>query len=50
MEIHTLQDFLTMTKGQEYLMAVGAMIVFTLFWLVLDRKPRRDGEAKEMKK
>jgi hypothetical protein len=50
MEIHTLQDFLTLTKGQEYLVAVGAAIVFALFWMVLDRKPRRQGEVKEMKK
>lgn len=41
MEIHTLQDFLMLTKGQEYLMAIGAAILFTAFWMVLDRKPRR---------
>lgn len=50
MEIHTLQDFLTLTKGQEYLIAIGAAILFTVFWMVLDRKPRRRKEVEELKK
>lgn len=37
MDIYTLQDYLTMTKGQEYLIAIGAMILFAAFWLYLDR-------------
>ena len=41
MDIYTLQDFLTMTKGQEYLIAIGAMILFTMFWLYLDSRPKR---------
>jgi len=28
---------MTVTKGQEYLMAIGAMALFTIFWLLLDR-------------
>lgn len=40
MDIHTLQDFLTLTKGQEYLIAIGAMIIFAAFWLYLDSSPR----------
>jgi hypothetical protein len=40
MDIYTLQDFLTLTKGQEYLMAIGGMILFTMFWLYLDSRPK----------
>lgn len=40
MDIYTLQDFLTLTKGQEYLIAIGAMIFFTMFWLYLDGRPK----------
>ena len=39
--MYTLQDFLTMTKGQEYLIAVGAMIFFAVFWSLLSSKPRK---------
>lgn len=39
--MHVLHDFMTMTKGQEYLMAIGAMALFTIFWLLLDRN-RKD--------
>lgn len=40
--MHTLHDFMMLTKGNEYLMAVGAMILFTVFWLFLDRKGKED--------
>ena len=40
--MYTLQDFLTLTKGQEYLIAVGSMILFMVFWLFLERKPRKE--------
>ena len=40
--MYTLQDFLTLTKGQEYLIAIGAMILFLAFWLFLERKPRKE--------
>lgn len=39
--MHTLQDFLTMTKGQEYLIAVGGMILFAVFWSILSSKPSK---------
>lgn len=42
MEISTLQEFLTLTKGQEYLIAVGAMVLFTLFWLLLDHQKTKN--------
>ena len=41
--MYTLQDFLTLTKGQEYLIAVGSMILFGVFWLLFDREsPKED--------
>jgi hypothetical protein len=39
--MHVLHDFMMMTKSQEYLLAIGAMALFTIFWLVLDRDKRR---------
>ena len=30
--MHTLHDFMTLTKGQEYLIAIGAMALFGIFW------------------
>lgn len=41
MDFYTLQDFLTMTKGLEYLIAIGAMILFTMFWLYLNSRPKK---------
>ena len=43
MDIYTLQDFLTLTKGQEYLIAIGAMILFSIVWLFLDSRPKKRG-------
>ncbi len=40
--MHTLHDFMVLTKGNEYLLAVVAMILFTVFWLFLDRKRKED--------
>lgn len=39
--MYTLQDFLTLTKGQEYLIAVGAMVLFAVFWSILSSKPQK---------
>ena len=39
--MNTLHDFMMFTKGQEYLIAVGAMALFLVFWLFLDRKDSR---------
>jgi hypothetical protein len=36
--IHTLHDFMLLTKGQEYLIAVTFLIVFTIFWGILTKK------------
>lgn len=30
--MHTLQDFLLVTKAETYLIAVGLLLVFPLFW------------------
>lgn len=41
--IHTLHDFMHATKGQEYLIGVVFLIVFTVFWAFLDK--RKKGRA-----
>jgi hypothetical protein len=46
MDIYTLQDFITHTKAQEYLMGIASAIGFGLFWLALNREPKR-GKSKE---
>ncbi len=38
---HVLHEFMTVTKGQEYLLAIGAMVLFTVFWLFLDRDKKK---------
>jgi hypothetical protein len=30
--MHTLHEYMMLTKSQEYLIAVGCMIIFILFW------------------
>lgn len=40
--MHTLQDFITLTKGQEYLLAIAAMALFTCFWILLNRKKKKN--------
>ena len=40
--MHVLHDFMTLTKGQEYLLAITAMALFTVFWMILDRKKEKD--------
>jgi len=40
--MNTLHDFMMLTKGHEYLLAVGSMILFTVFWILLDRKGKED--------
>lgn len=42
MDIKTLQEFITLTKGQEYLIAIGSVILFTLFWLILDSDSKKN--------
>ena len=39
--MYTLHDFMLLTKAHEYLIAVGAMSLFTVFWLLLDGKKKR---------
>ena len=36
--MHTLHEYMMITKTQEYLLAVGAMLVFMLFWRFLVQK------------
>jgi len=35
---HTLHDFMLLTKGQEYLIAVFFLIVFLVFFGILSKK------------
>jgi len=41
--MHTLHDFMMFTKGNEYLIAIGAMALFGLFWFILGRGSRNKG-------
>jgi len=34
-KMQTLQDFLTLTKGIEYLIAIGFLLIFIVFWKFL---------------
>ena len=36
--MHTLHEYMMITKSQEYLLAVGAMIIFCFFWRLVARK------------
>jgi hypothetical protein len=36
--IHTLQEFMTQTKGLIYLLAIGYLVGFVAFWRFLFRK------------
>jgi hypothetical protein len=36
--MHTLNEFFTVTKGIEYLIAVTFLIVFPVFWILLSKK------------
>jgi len=36
--MNTLHDFMMLTKGHEYILAVVSMVLFTVFWILLDRK------------
>jgi hypothetical protein len=44
--VHTLHDFMLLTKGQEYLIAVTFLIVFTIFWWVLNKKKKTGSVGK----
>jgi len=38
--MHTLHDFMLVTKGQEYLIAATFLILFSIFWTILNRKKK----------
>ena len=38
--MHTLHEYMMITKAHEYLLAVGAMLVFILFWRLVTRQKR----------
>jgi hypothetical protein len=39
--MHSLHEFLSFTKGTEYLLAIVAMALFPIFWELLDWKKKR---------
>jgi hypothetical protein len=39
--MHTLHEFFTFTKGIEYLIAVTFLIIFPVFWVLLNKKKKR---------
>lgn len=39
--MHSLQEFLSVTKGNEYLIAIAAMALFPIFWGFLDWKKKK---------
>ena len=38
--MHTLHEYMMITKAHEYLLGVAAMLVFILFWRLLSRQKR----------
>lgn len=38
--IHTLQEFMTQTKGIIYILALGYLIGFVSFWRFLNRRQK----------
>ncbi|UCF80562.1 MAG: hypothetical protein JSV08_08650 [Acidobacteriota bacterium] len=45
--MHTLQEFLTLTKGTEYLVAASFLVLFAIFWRVLNATPRVRATVRE---
>lgn len=44
--MQTLIEFINLTKGIEYLIAVVFLISFPLFWKILDGKPKHGKQTK----
>ena len=44
--LYSLHDFMQLTKGQEYLIAVGFLALFLLFFRWLDGKPKDKTHSK----
>jgi len=40
--IHTLQEFMTQTKGIIYILGIGWLIGFTWFWHFLNKNQKDD--------
>ena len=36
--MHTLHEYMVLTKTQEYLIALACLLVFTLFWRFVTQK------------
>lgn len=46
----TNQDFMSFTKGIEYIIAVTFLVGFVVFWMFLDRGEENEGEPDESHK
>lgn len=42
--MHTLLEFLNLTKGVEYIIAVVFLLVFVVFWRFLNKAPKWEDE------
>lgn len=40
--MYTLQEFIVYTKGWEYLIAIGFVVTFVVFWQIVARAGRVD--------
>ena len=41
MDFHTLQDFLTFTKGMSYILMFALLMIFIPFWLFLTERENK---------
>jgi len=48
--IHTLQEFMTQTKGMLYLLSAGYLISFVAFWRFLHGRDKEDNPKVQAKK
>ncbi len=47
--MYTLHEFYTLTKGNEYLIAITFLLIFPVFWIFLNKK-KKPGKQKVNKK
>ncbi len=45
--MHTLQEFIIITKGAEYLIAVAFLVIFPTFWIFLSKKKKVKQDTKK---
>jgi len=47
--MHTLLEFYLLTKGTEYLIAVGFLFIFPAFWIFLSKKKKVNNQKSDKK-